>query len=349
MYLAHTAQNLIAGLIAAALLATPVASYEIQERRIYPAQNETSVLRVISTADLDVFDPILAAFQADNPGVSVDYTVTETADLMQALYEEGASFDLAISSAMDLQTKLANDGFARTYTSPATEALPDWARWRDQIFAFTQEPAVVIVSDAFFEGQQPPDSRDALIALLRESPERFRGRIGTYDVRRSGFGYMMATQDSRNSESYWRLMEVMGRLDAQLYCCSGEMIRDVASGHLALAYNVLGSYAQSRLATTDGFRIVQFGDYVNVMLRTALIPQTAENIDDAQAMVDFLTRLGTRPDLVALSELPAIAPDSFQANTALRPIRFDPGLLVFLDQLKREAFLRNWEDSLLQD
>jgi len=338
-----------AQLIAALLTISPVVAYDIQERMLYPAEVETSVLRVISTADLDVFDPILLAFQAENPGVSIDYIVTETADLMQALYTDGASFDLAISSAMDLQTKLANDGFARTYTSPVTEALPDWARWRNQIFAFTQEPAVVVVSDAFFAGEQPPQSRDELIALLRESPERFRGRIGTYDVRRSGFGYMMATQDSRNSEAYWRLMEVMGWLDAQLYCCSGEMIRDVASGRLALAYNVLGSYAQSQLATTDGFRIVELDDYVNVMLRTVLIPQTAQNISDAQSMVDFLTNLAARPDLVAASELPAIAPETFQANTALRPIRFGPGLLVFLDQLKREAFLRNWEDSLVQN
>lgn len=55
-------------------------------------------------------------------------------------------------------------------------------------------------------------------------------------TRRSGLGYQVAAQDSHNSEAFWRLMEVMGRLDAHPYCCSGEMIRDVASGRLALAY-----------------------------------------------------------------------------------------------------------------
>lgn len=338
-----------ARLIAVLSLITGAHAFEIEERADYPATAPASVLRVISTADLGVFDPILRAFQAENPGVSIDYTVVETVELMQAIHAEGASFDLAISSAMDLQTKLANDGFTQSYSSPATATLPDWARWRDQVFAFTQEPAVLVVSDAFFAGETPPQNRDELIALLREQPERFHGRIGTYDVRRSGFGYLMATQDSRNSESYWRLMEVMGRLEAELYCCSGEMIRDVASGRLALAYNVLGSYAASQLATTNGFRIVELTDYVSVMLRTAVIPRTARNVTDARAMVDFLATLGARPDLAAASDLPVIDADSFQANTALRPIRFGPGLLVFLDQLKRAAFLRNWEDSLLQD
>lgn len=324
-------------------------AFEIEDQRIYTADPERSVLKIISTADLDVFDPILRAFQEQFPHVSIDYSVAGTTELMKAIYEEEAVFDLAISSAMDLQTKLANDGYARSYSSAATTSLPSWASWRNQVFAFTQEPAVLIVSDQFFTADIIPQNRDALIETLRESPERFAGRIGTYDVRSSGLGYLVATQDSRNSEAFWRLMEVMGRLDAQLYCCSGDMIHDVASGKLALAYNVLGSYAKSQLATTSGFQIVELTDFVNVMLRTALIPVNAQNVEGAEDMVDFLSALNTRQDLVAATGLPAISAASIQENTALRPIRFGPGLLVFLDQMKRQNFLRNWENSLLQE
>jgi iron(III) transport system substrate-binding protein len=331
------------------LVATSAAAFEIEERARFAATPERSTLRIISTADLDVFTPILLAFQQANPGITIDYTVTGTSDLMQALYLENARFDLAISSAMDLQTKLVNDGRAQTYTSPALAALPDWAVWRDQLFAFTQEPAVLVVSEAFFAPGTAPTNRDALIEMLRENPARFAGRIGTYDVRRSGFGYLVATQDSRNTESYWRLMEVMGRLDARLYCCSGAMIRDVARGDLVLAYNVLGSYAASQIKETRGIRIIELTDFVNVMLRTALIPDSAENVGDARAMVDFLAGYGQRPDLVAATGLPPIDPAALQDNGALRPIRFGPGLLVFLDQLKRANFLRNWENSLVQD
>jgi iron(III) transport system substrate-binding protein len=323
--------------------------YEIEKQRFYAADPEQSVLKIISTADLDVFDPILRAFQAQHIGISIEYSVAETTELMAAIYDEGAVYDLAISSAMDLQTKLANDGFAQRYNSAATATLPAWASWRDQLFAFTQEPAVLIVSDAFFTPETTPNNRDALISLLRESPDRFAGKIGTYDIRRSGFGYLVATQDSRNSEAFWRLMEVMGRLDAKLYCCSGDMIRDVASGKLALSYNVLGSYAASQQTTTQGFQIIELTDFVNVMLRTALIPINAENVKGAQDMIDFLSILNTRPDLVKATGLPAINTNSLQENTALRPIRFGPGLLVFLDQMKRQTFLRNWENSLFQE
>jgi len=324
-------------------------AFEIEDQVNYPAQFNDSVLKVISTADREAFEPIILAFQNQNPGIRVEYTITGTSDLMQAIHTEGAVFDLAISSAMDLQTKLANDGFAQTYASANTGGLPAWAGWRHQLFAFTQEPAVLVVSDAYFPQDIAPRNRDELIALLRENPDKFQGRVGTYDVRSSGFGYLMATQDSRNSEAFWRLMEVMGRLDAKLYCCSGEMIRDVANGKLALAYNVLGSYAASQQELIDGFSIIELEDYVNVMLRTALVPVTAENTNDAEKFIDFLMDLSSRPELVSASGLPAIDISKFQNNTALRPIRFGPGLLVFLDQLRRRKFLLNWQSSLVQE
>ncbi len=140
MRLAHLA-TLIAGLF----LASAALAFEVEDRRLFEASPQRSVLKVISTADLDVFTPIILAFQADNPGIAVDYTVTGTTDLMRAIHDEGAQFDLAISSAMDLQTKLVNDGFAQAYTAPAS-VLPDGATCRAHLFAFAQAPAVLVVA-----------------------------------------------------------------------------------------------------------------------------------------------------------------------------------------------------------
>ncbi|WP_114283938.1 ABC transporter substrate-binding protein [Candidatus Halocynthiibacter alkanivorans] len=323
-------------------------AYVIEDHRNYTWPGDSSILRIISTADVNVFEPIIVEFQRSYPGITVDYTIVSSTELMTALYEEGASFDLAISSAMDLQTKLANDGFAQSYRSDATDALPKWASWRGQVFAFTQEPAVLVISEAAFEGMELPRTREDVITLLRDNPERFSGRIGTYDVRISGAGYLFATQDSRNTDSYWRLTEVMGRLNAQLYGGSDEMITDVASGRLALAYNVVGSYAASRLADSPGIRILQYDDFLNVMLRSVLIPVTAQNPRGAGLMIDFLATLDTRAGLERLTNLTPVKSDLYATNSASRPIRLGPGLLVFLDQLKKEIFLRNWANAIEQ-
>lgn len=324
------------------------AAFEIEEQRNYDVAEPTATLRILSTADIAVFEPIIRAFQDQNPTLAIQYDVASSTSVMEALYGQMSGYDLAISSAMDLQTKLANDGFVQGYRSDITDALPAWANWRGEVFAFTQEPAVLVISEAAFDGIPHPTNREALIDLLRGRPDIFQDRIGTYDVRQSGLGYLFATQDSRNSDGYWQLTEVMGRLGAKLYCCSGAMIEAVSTGELALAYNVLGSYAQSRLADTPGIKTVELDDFVSVMLRTAVIPKDAKAPALSGRMIDFLVSLDARDELTALTGLPPIAAAQADETSNQRPIRLGPGLLVFLDTLRRETFLRSWVSSMEQ-
>ncbi len=323
-------------------------AFESEAHATYPSLLDNESMDILSTADIDVFEPIILAFQKNNPEIAINYTVASSTEVMRAIYDEKSSFDLVISSAMDLQTKLANDGFAQTYTSTETDALPDWGKWRNQVYAFAQEPAVLVLSNQAFTNLAIPRTREELISLLRDNPDLFKGKIGTYDVRTSGLGYLFATQDSRNTESFWRLTEVMGRLDTQLYCCSGQMISDVSAGKLAFAYNVLGSYANSRHADTPGISVVPLNDFISVMLRTALIPGNASNPEAGGRMIDFLSQLTDYPELTSQTGLPPIDRTAVESHTTVRPIRLGPGLLVFLDAMRRENFLRSWVSSISQ-
>lgn len=333
--------------VALSLFATIAAAFEIEDNRFYPGTGP-EILKIISTADLEVFEPYLLAFQAERPALSIDYTVVSSAVLYGAIRDD-APFDLALSSAMDLQFRLANDGFALPHASDRTDALPDWARWRDLIFAFTAEPAVVVLSADRFAGLDVPATRQELISLLRAHADRFQGAVGTYDIRDSGLGYLFATQEARSTDAFWRLSEVMGRLAPRLYCCSGQMIDDVAAGRLALAYNVLGSYAVERMARASGGRvkILQMQDFTNVMLRTALVPRTAENIEAAGAMIDMLADLGLR-DGPGSWPLPPLRSSTDDAGGGFGPIRLGPALMVFLDPLNRRDFLGEWENAMVQ-
>ncbi|WP_298963792.1 extracellular solute-binding protein [uncultured Roseibium sp.] len=340
---------LTVGLIAwCCALITTASAFVAEEERLFEVENRTATLNILSTGDLNIFAPLIEAYQARNPGIEVRYVTASSSELMKALFEENAEFDIAMSSAMDLQTKLVNDGFALRHVSAETSTLPDWAKWRDRLFAFTQEPAVLAFSKSSFQGLPTPTNRDELIALLRENPDRFNGKVGTYDIRESGAGYLFATQDSRQSESLWRMAEVMGRLNAQLYCCSSQMIQDVADGRLALAYNVLGSYAAAHLPDNPDLDVLQFNDFTTVMLRTVLIPKTTQDVDLSGQFIDFLVSGSNRQLIEELTGLPAIDPGVLQREAAFRPIRLGPGLLVYLDQLKRRTFIRAWLNAMVQ-
>ena len=319
----------------------------LEDRHVYNGASDR-VLRLLSTADLEVFDPYLADFLKRNPEVGIDYSVVSSANL-ERMIREGAPYDLALSSAMDLQFKLANDGHARRYRSPTTDGLPDWAIWRNRIFAFSAEPAVTVIARDALNGLAEPSTRGDLISLLRDHPDRFRGRIGTYDVRESGLGYLFATQDARATDAYWRLSENMGRLSPKLYCCSGAMIDALTRGDIVLAYNVLGSYARDRLMRepTEDLVIVEMQDFANVMLRTAIIPEQSAAPDLAGAFVDHLIEAGQRTRAGAWS-LPPLVGLNAPASTDFGPIRLGPGLMVNLDRLTRRSFVRAWENAIQQ-
>ena len=337
-------RSLIAAL-AVVLASLPLGAFEIEDRRQYPGTGPDMV-RVISTADLDVFEPFLLRLQQEQPEIGIDYYVASSTEVHNAI-RSGAAFDIAISSAMDLQFQLANDGYAQLYQSDVTDALPAWARWRDQVFAFTAEPAVAVISRARFEGLERPQTRQELIALLRAHPDIFDASVGTYDIRVSGLGYLFATQEARNSDTFWRLSELMGQQRAALYCCSAQMIDDVASGRLVMAYNVLGSYAVERIARDDRLEILELEDYSTVMLRTAFIPRTATQSEGAALFLDRLLREGLRQTPESWVLPPLGAADQPESST-YGPIRLGPALLVYLDRLNREAFLSAWSDAMVQ-
>ncbi|SFS11230.1 ABC transporter substrate-binding protein [Yoonia litorea] len=330
-----------------AVWASALPALEVEDRKSYPGEGG-AMISVLSTADLDVFEPFIRQFQQDQPAIGVDYTVASSTEIYAAI-TEGMKFDIVLSSAMDLQFQLANDGYAQAYGSDATARLPDWAQWRDLVFAFTSEPAVAVISRERFSGIDLPATRQELISILRDYPERFDQSVGTYDVRTSGLGYLFATQEARNSDVFWRLSEVIGRLQPRLYCCSAQMIDDVISGELAIAYNVLGSYAERRRTQEGGDRmeILQLEDFGNNMLRTALIPRTAENVTGAGAFLDALILAGLAEEQTWA--FPPLQPHARQGTPEFGPIRLGPALMVHLDPLTRRAFLSSWEDAMEQE
>lgn len=321
------------------------AAFEIEEETVFAGAGETEI-SILSTTDTQAFAPVIAAFQLQNPTVTIRYTVASSQEVFAALHTEGAAFDLAISSAMDLQLKLANDGFASPHSSAQTARLPGWARWRDQLYAFSQEPVVMVLSQAGFAGLKLPESRAELIQVLRDNPTRFAGRIGTYDPHRSGAGYLFATQDARQSDTSWRLAEVMGGLDPQLFTASGDMIAAVQTGELFVALNVVGSYAAARIG--EGGLVVAPRDFTHVLLRTALIPRTAQAPELGAAFLDFLLSAQGQEVMEDQSGLPRINEAALAAGPHLRPIRLDPGLLVFIDPLMRQRFLEEWTAAVVQ-
>ena len=327
------------------------------EPLVYPShQPETRRLHIAGTTDTQLFAGFITAFQAQNPSVAVTYVETDSIALYEGFLAGNLPVapDLLISSASDLQLKLANDGHALAHTSNWSDSLPPWASWRDEVIGFTYEPAVIIYSPAWLPPGTQPRSHLELAEMLERDPDRFRGRIATYDISRSGVGYLLAAQDQQISSQFWRLAAAFGRVGAWLSDSSPAILDRVAAGDLALGYNVLGSYAFARQAAGAPIGIIVPDDYVLVLTRTMVIPRKAANADLARAFVDFALSPAGQSVAAGQAALGAVMPAaqgywtqeriSAMGRGTIQPIALGPVLMVALDPQRRSRFLATWRE-----
>lgn len=308
-------------------------------------------LVIYSVTERPKVERLLADFQRTYPGITVDYVTLSAAALYQRTIAEsgrGRTADITWSSAMDLQIKLVNDGFAQPYASPERAALPRWARWKDEAWGVTAEPIVIAYNRALVPKADIPRTHEALKVLLERRGDIYRGRIATYDPLRSAVGYLYVTQDEQASHDTAALFAAMARSKAILYDSTEAMIRDLAAGEQWIAYNMIGSYALEQQARDGSVGIVLPEDYTLVMSRIALIPAKAQHPNAARLFLDFLLSRRGQGHLSAMymnpvrrdvSRLPGLTPPAASA----RAIHVGPSLLLSLDHLKKQGFARRWE------
>lgn len=341
------------------LLTTPA----LAEVRLYPASSGDAAARTVtvySSLDEPLAQPMIAAFQAANPEITVAYEDLQTVDIYDRVVAETdagqPTADFAFSSSMDLQVKLANDGYAQESNVALSGAWPRWANWRNTAYALTYEPAVFIYHKPSFAGTKPPSTRAELIDYLTANADEIFGRIGTYDIERSGVGFMFFSRDQEQYSDLWRLVGAMGAAGVKLYSTTSAIVERVADGQFVFGYNILGSYAAEAAAREADLGIILPTDYTIVTSRIGLVPKAAANADLGRKYLEFFMSAEGQTIMAQQLQIAALNPDVSGENTAnamqqalgsqLRPVPVSPGLMVYLDQVKRARLIRRWNDAL---
>jgi len=348
--------NTIALLLIAAWLAwAPCAAAQTEDeaqRQLAAGASREGAVTVLSTTDLEEVGELLSGFRTLYPSLRLDYEKENSTIIDERIRRQakagGMSVDLVWSSAMDLQLKLVNDGYAEPYDSPAREVLPNWAVWKNQAYGVTAEPIAIAYNKRLLPPPQAPRSHADLLRLLREGTGSLAGRIATYDPERSSLGYLLLMQDLLVTDRTWSLIDAMGLVGVRLFAASGEMLDRVAGGEAVLAYNVIGSYALDRARNAPELGVVLPADYTLVMSRVALIPKGAPHPSAARLFLDYLLSAPGQKALAAHSIGPVRGDIAANAAAAVppeaaRPIRLGLRLLASLDQAKRARFMRDWQ------
>jgi iron(III) transport system substrate-binding protein len=257
---------------------------------------------------------------------------------------------------MDLQIKLANDGYVAEYQSPEASSLPSWAVWKNEAFGTTFEPIGFVYNKRLLKPEEVPQSHAELVKALNEKPERFKGKVTSYDPERSGLGFLLITQDERIDPTFAEAMKAYGKVGVKLYTSTGAMLERIQSGEHLIGFNMIASYALVRQKKDPSIGIVYPKDYTLVMTRIAIIPKAAKNPNAAKVFLDYLLSTRGQDVIGNKAGLFSIRPDVKGETTAatleknmgssLKPIPVSPALLVYLDQSKRLEFLKKWQQAI---
>lgn len=336
--------------------AAPQPGYASAYAATVRAAEDEGRLLIYATTDADVARPLLADFQALYPRIQVEYEDLTSTEMHHRFIAETqlrrASADVLWSSSMDLQTSLVSNGYAATYASPERASLPDWATWKDQAWATTFEPVAIAYNKAQLPATEVPGTHTDLARLLHADPARFKGKVITYDIEKSGLGFFLATQDVAAAPTFWDIASGLGQTGTRYAATTAAMLRQVASGRASLAYNVLGSYAVAAARTNANIGYVFPTDYTLVMSRLLLISSKAARPNAARLWVDYLLSRRGQSVIADQSALYAVRADVKGASTvagltqtlgpSLNAITVGPALVGHLDNENYLDFIRQW-------
>ena len=326
---------------------------------IAAAKKEGKVV-VYSTTDTAAAGFLIKDFQVLYPGISVEYNDMNSTEIYNRFISERAagagSADVLWSSAMDLQIKLVSDGGALTYASPEIASLPSWAVWKNEAFGTTYEPLAIVYNKRLLSGDEIPQSHADLLRVFTTKTDKLKGKVTTYDIEKSGVGFMLITQDSKYNPQFWDMVKALGVVDPRVQSSAGTMMERISSGENLLGFNIFNSYAALRAKKDPSIGIVLPKDYALVMSRVMFASKTAKNPNAAKLWVDYILSKRGQTIIANQSELGSIRGDvegemtvagyTKLLGSAAKPIPVSAELLAYLDQAKRLDFIKQWQAAI---
>jgi iron(III) transport system substrate-binding protein len=338
--------------------AQPPAGYPAAYQKIIDAANKEGKLVIYAATDSKAAQPLIGDFNALYPGIRVEYNDMNSTEVYNRFISEaaagGATADVLWSSAMDLQIKLASEGYALAYKSVEAPKIPGWAMWKDMAYGTTFEPAAIVYNKRLVSAAEVPHTHEQFAKLI--ATDKFRDKVTTYDIEKSGVGFMFMAQDAQDFPQFATLEKAFGTARVRVQSSTGTMLERISSGENLIGYNVLGSYALVRAKTDPSLGVVLPKDYTLVLSRVLFINKNAQNVNAAKLWTDYLLSARGQTVIANQSKLFAIRPDVKGETTSaeliheigaekMKPLPVDVSLLQYLAPAKRMAFLKQWKDT----
>lgn len=352
--------------VAGALTFVVASSAYAQDDALYENAKGEGSVTIYSATDSKQVQTLIEAFNKKYPDVTVDYNDVGTTGTYNRVVSEFAanqvSADLIWSSAMDLQMTMAVDGLFESANLAERSAIPDWAAYKDVLFATSVEPIGILYNKIELAEDKVPRTRADLIAFMKS--DAAKGRVGSLDPERSGTGFLFNMNDSKTTtDSFWELVAAFGAAGGKTYASNGPVRESVGSGENLLAFNIIGSYAFDWSKDSPSLGAAFDRDRTAAFLRPIGLMKGAPHPNAGLLFLNFLFSKEGQTEL-AKNGLPSVRSDLNAADfDAASVVGYDMASLkqriggevfpIALDEslvaertTERGAFIEKWRQSV---
>jgi iron(III) transport system substrate-binding protein len=243
------------------------------------------------------------------------------------------------------------------YKTQELGALPFWAQMNNTAYGTTFEPAVFVYNKKAVPDSEAPQTHADFAKLVNTHLDKYKDKVTSYDIEKSGVGFMFITQDLRvNDKQLWDTAKALGAAGLRVQSSTGTMLERISSGENLLGYNIMGSYALVRAKKDPNIGVVIPKDYTLVLSRVQFISKSAKHPNAAKLWIDYLLSKRGQTIIANDSKLYAIRKDVTGETTSadlehhigagMKPLQVNVMMLQYMDQAKRLAFLKQWKEAM---
>lgn len=279
----------------AAATATAAPSYypSNYDAVIAAAKKEGGKLTVYSNMDVVNWKPIVDGFQKLYPFVkSVSTNNLDSSEVFERYYSESAANKspaaLLVSGDPQNWLRFVNGKHAMEYQSPETDHLPDFGNPKPGLYTFSADPILMSWNKSLLTGDQVPTGIGSLAKLVQQHPDTFKGKVTTYDVGATSFGFAVDYAYVQQTSGAWDKLKTL--LPAtRPESSSGPMVEKLQSGEYVAGYFLSSTVVLPAVEASDavlGWSYIDDG--TPMFLRGMAIPKTSPTPATAKLMLDYV-------------------------------------------------------------
>lgn len=320
------------------------------------SKGETEGLLVHSIMGENNWAPVIAAFNAKYPWITVTALDLGTTETFEKYYTESAggarTADMIITSSPDGWQDFIAKGELQVYHPVNMEGMPDFATLADGVYAVSTDPMVIIYNKQLVS--TPPETM-ADIAALASDPAN-AGKIITYDAEKNGTGYGINWfWANKMGDAGWTTLETIGKSNVNMQTSAGNMVNGVLTGEAIAGYFVSAISVFPKFPDAEpilGYSYQKDGQVV--LVRGMGITKAAASPASAKLLMEFiLSAEGQiawadggltpyRPDVADQAKYHLQKVIDAVGEENIIPFFFDPNIASVAN---REAFLAKWKTA----